>query len=103
MVYSDDAKLGISYRRRRALDLEGEVQSRDGLAVSQVAFHLQFRPTRRVNMLRNPKRQGSGPEKDRLVGYASLVCCISERISSVQRSKILLSGSSVTLYYVPED
>jgi hypothetical protein len=47
MEYPDDAKLGISYRRRRALVLEGEVQSTDGLAVSQVAFHLQFRPTRR--------------------------------------------------------
>jgi hypothetical protein len=32
-------------------------------------------------MLENPKRQESGPEKDRLVGYASVVCCISERIS----------------------
>jgi hypothetical protein len=26
-------------------------------------------------MLENPKRQESGPEKDRLVGYASVVCC----------------------------
>jgi hypothetical protein len=44
MEYSDDEELGISYRRRRVLDLEGEVQSRDGLAVAQVAFICNFAP-----------------------------------------------------------
>jgi hypothetical protein len=44
MEHSDDEELGISYRRRRVLDLEGEVQSRDGLAVAQVAFICNFAP-----------------------------------------------------------
>jgi hypothetical protein len=107
MVYSDDAKLGISYRRRRELDLEGEVQSGVGLGSFASGFYLQFRPTRRVNMLRNPKRQGSGPEKDRLVGGASLLCDTVSLsgfpvLNAYQRLEILLSGSSTTLYYASE-